>query len=72
MNLSAWLSNLHVPAAARPPIRCFPAHKAIKRDRLICSRESHPSRYYSMLQDDRVTLEGDQVMSRGDPEVGQL
>lgn len=25
-----------------------------------------------MLQDDRVTPEGDQVMSRGDPEVGQL
>lgn len=25
-----------------------------------------------MLQDDSVTPEGDQVMSRGDPEVGQL
>lgn len=39
---------------------------------LICTRESHPSCYYSMLQDDRVTPEGDQVMSRGDTEVGQL
>lgn len=25
-----------------------------------------------MLQDDRVSPEGDKVMSRGDPEVGQL
>lgn len=39
---------------------------------LICTWESHASCYYSMLQDDRVTPEGDQVMSRGDTEVGQL
>lgn len=37
---------------------------------LICTWESHASCYYSMLKDDRVTPEGDQV--RGDTEVGQL
>lgn len=44
--------------------------KTIKRERLICTRA--PSCYYSLLQDDRVSPEGDKVMSRGDPEVGQL
>lgn len=46
--------------------------KTIKRERLICTRAPRPSCYYSMLQDDRVSPEGDKVMSRGDPEVGQL
>lgn len=46
--------------------------KTIQRERLICTRAPRPSCYYSVLQDDRVTPEGDRVMSRGDPEVGQL
>lgn len=46
--------------------------KTIKRERLIRTRAPRPSCYYSVLRDDRVTPEGDQVMSRGDPEVGQL
>lgn len=70
---------LIVPTAARPPIEHFPSADGDRRlqnyqegSMLICTRESHPSCYYSMLQDDRVTPEGDQVMSRGDTEVGQL
>lgn len=46
--------------------------KTIKRERLISTRAPRPSCCYSVLQDDRVTPEGDQVMSRGDPELGQL
>lgn len=33
--------------------------KTIKRERLIRTRAPRPSCYYSVLQDDRVTPEGD-------------
>lgn len=66
-----------VPTAAQPPTELFPStdadhHFQNLQNRACWFLQSHASCYYSMLQDDRVTPEGDQVMSRRDTEVGQL
>lgn len=72
-------SRIELTGVPPPPLllghlggRKSPLAKPSKGSVLICTRESYPSCYYSTLQDDRVPPEGDQVMSRGDTEVGQL